>query len=472
MVHAGSGMATGDFGSESPPPPALPPRRYRGEMDLTMVDRLPSTAHQGVAQSARCMDTTNGESTLPHNTYANQLRRQAQRYQRTRGSSFSHPRPPPPDWKPPPPPPYLPQDLPPSDNTSSTRRSLESEVQKSRAEDAFSSTRVSESEACKSRVALTSSFNNYSPESEVPKSSARTAVPEFETRTAGMSLLTPGNKTTEVRQTTPNMSQSPPDNSFDSNYTGDQRLTGTSPVTYPEVDVVSGYDRYYRIGDRVTSLSYSFSSFSPSNSHSSEVLSARRSSQPAVQLASQPRHSSHPTETSTQNAESSPVEQPTCSSAFSIYTGHALPVDQKAALTSDAGLPTGRTHLNTDVEIRPETAPSSRDTESSSKVEEEEQSLPEVIEPSLTELKFFRRKKFPAEVDCVRQAEVVAGLLRRLERDEALVSILVPSTGHRTATDFMAKVLGVVESEQQCYDDLPESLRLRLSERDARHAAL
>lgn len=469
MVHVGSGMVKDDSSAASPPAPALPPRRYRGETDLTMVDRLPPV-HPSAALSSRCMDATNGESTLPHDTYANQLRRQARRYQQSRGSSFSHPRPPPPDWKPPPPP-FSPQELPPqpsSDDIAS--RSFESEHRKSNADDALGSAHISELEAHRSFITSSSTSSYYSTD----KSSAHTSMPELETPNADTGLSASRNKTLNVQQTNLNLSQSPGNSSFDSNSTSDQHLESSSSMSHghPAVDVVSGYDRYYSVGDHTaSSLSRSTSSFIPSDSQSSEASYIRRSSQSAVQLRLQAtRRGSHSTESSPQSAESSAIERSTSSASLPVNSDSVLIVDQKVGLTSDAGLPAGKRQLYSDVEVRLETAPSFEDTEASSSNVEE--SLPEVTEPSLTELKFFRRQKFPAEVDCVQQAEVVAGLLRRMDRDEALVNVLVPAAGHRTATDFMAKVLGIVESEHRSYDHLPESLRLRLSARDARHAAL
>ena len=469
MVQVGSGVAVDDSGAVSPPAPALPPRRYRGEMDLTAVDR-PSSGHQ--AMSSRGVDTTNGESTLPHDTYANQLRKQARRYQQTRGSSFSHPRPPLPDWKPPPPP-FVQQELPPPASTSDTicsGRSLESELWRSHVRDVPNSSQVTESESTKSSATPTSISTNYTTKLESRKPLALSSVQEFESPNADASLSMSQNEMTEVRQTVSNVSQSSQGSTCDSNSGSDHQVETSSSLTYghPAVDVVSGYDRYYGVGDHTSSLSRSFSSFIPSEGRATEMPCIRRLSQPAAQMCSQPtRLGSHSNKTSPRSAESSAIERATSFSSLFVNSDNIPTVEQKAVLISDVGLSAGRT----DVEVRTETMPSFHDTEASSKVEEK-QRLPEVIEPTLTELKFFRRQKFPAEVDCSRQAELVAGLLRRSDRDEALVNILVPSTGHHTATDFMAKVLGMVDSDQHVYDDLPESLRLRLSARDARHAAL
>jgi len=448
MVHVGSGVSVDDSAGHSPPAPALPPRRYRGEVDLTMVDHLPPPS---VALSSRCVDTTNGESTLPHDTYANQLRRQARRYQHSRGSSFSHSRPPLPDWKPPPPP-FLPPELPPppaSDEPAG--RKFDSEVR---------ADRIVESEVPKSWAGLASGSSSYATELELEKSSACMSVPDVES--TGLSASEA--KTTEVQQTTVGVNRSPQSSLHVSNSGGDQELGSSSSATYrhPEVDVVSGYDRYYSIGDHTTSLSRSFSSFIPSDSQSTEMSGVRRLSGSAVHLNAQ----------STKTSRSAVTEPPASSTTFSINSLRAVTVGQKSVSISDAGLPVGRRQPTIEDEVQVETTPSSEDPKSSSNIEGGTLSQPDVTEPRLTELKFFQRLKFPAEVDCSRQAEIVAGLLRRTDRDEALLNMLASSSGHRTATDFMAKVLGMVECEPRRYEDFPETLQLRLSARDSRHAAL
>jgi len=449
----------------SPPAPALPPRRYRGEMDLRVVDRLPHS-RPAVPPSVRCRDSTNGESTLPHDTYASELRRQARRYQQTqtRGSSFSHPRPRP-DWKPPPPPllPHDPSPQPTVDDSTSSGTSFDSDLLRSRTETVACLSHVRESEAEKSSKGMN--------ELELQKSCTRPSVPVVYTPDADSGLSPWENSTSEVRHITLNNNlQSPRGNNTDSNFSGAHRIVSSSSVTsgYPVVDVVSGYDRYYSIGgDHSTiALSRSFSSVNPDD-WSSEVSGSRRLSQPAMQLT---RRGLQSTETSPRNVESLAAERST-SSSVSIESEHDSSIDQKTQSTSsNVGLPAGRNHIA--VEVKPDSESSSRDLEASSTVEEVAQSLSEVTELSLTELKFFQRRKFPAEVDCARQVEIVAGLLQKMDRDETLVSILVPSSGHRTATDFMTKVLGMVESDHCSYDSLPESLRLRLSARDTRHAAL
>ena len=497
MVNVGSGMVMDDSGSLSPPPPALPPRRYRGEMDLTVVDRQP-TSHS-VALPSRCADTTNGESTLPHDTYANQLRRQARRYQQSRGSSFSHHRPGPPDWKPPPPP-FLPQELPHQtsyDEMVSTRRSFESEFGvKLHSEDALSPPLVSPQELPRQQSYDATVFTRRSFESELggkfhaedvlscvsetdhPKS-AKNSTTESEIKNSSTSLpevgtpsVDPDTARSEVQRVLGHHIESPRDSSFESVSTSDLHHESPSSVTHgchPAVDVVSAYDRYYGVLDDTRSLSQSFSSV---DSRSSDVSCVRRFSQPAVKLSAQvTRRGSNFAETSSRSAESSTIER----STDSPYSGqHALMVNQKVTSTSDAEIPNGRNHLNTSVEVQPEiVTPCLKDAaDTSGKVVDQEQSPPEVTEPSLTEPKFFRRQKFPVELECVRQAETVAGLLRRMDRDEGLVNILVPCPGHRTATDFMAKVLNMVEPELRTYDDLPETLRLRLSARDVRHSSL
>ena len=469
MVQVGSGVAVDDSGAVSPPAPALPPRRYRGEMDMTSVDRL-SSGHQ--ALSSRCVDTTNGESTLPHDTYANQLRKQARRYQQTRGSSFSHPRPPLPDWKPPPPPVVQELPLPPSTNdTASSSRSLESEPWRPHSKDVPNSSQVTESESSKSSATPASISTNYTTKLESRKPLAPSSVQEFETSDADATFSMSQNETMEARQTMSNISQSSQGSTCDSNSGSDRQVETSSSLTYghPAVDVVSGYDRYYGVGDHTSSLSRSFSNFIPSDSRAMEVPCIRRLSHPVAQMISQPtRHGSHSNETSPRSAESSTIEHATSSSTLTIDSNNVPTVERKAALISGV---VGLSARRTDMEIQTETTPSLDDTETSSKVEEK-QSQQEVIEPTLTELKFFRRQKFPAEVDCSRLAELVAGLLRRSDRDEALVNVLVPPAGHHTPTDLMAKVLGMADSDHRVYDDLPETLQLRLSARDARHAAL
>jgi len=442
----------------SPPAPALPPRRYRGEVDLTMVDRLPPS---GAASSSRSMDATNGESTLPQDTYANQLRRQARRYQHSRGSSFSHPRPPVPDWKPPLPPVLPPEPPPQPTSDDPAGRSFESGLRKLHSADAPSSSRIEDSEVPKSWSALSSSSNNYTTSLEPEKSSARTSLPDIETPGIAASELKP----TEVQE---DVNRSRRSSFFDPNSGGDRELGSSSSATYqhPEVDVVSGYDRYYSSGDHTTSLSRSFSSFIPSDSQSTEIPSVRRSSHSSVSLNVQP------TKTSPRNAVGTSAMERSASSASFTNNENSLSVDQKALSISDVEFPVGKSQLNIEVELQEATV-SSEDPEVSSNIEEGKQSpTVDLPEPSLTELKFFQRLRFPAEADCARQAEIVAGLLRRMDRDDALVNALLSSTGHRTATDFMAKVLGMAESEQRCYDDFPETLRLRLSARDIRHAAL
>ena len=445
------GVSVDDSAGVSPPAPALPPRRYRGEVDLSVLDHLPPP---GVAVPSRCVDTTNGESTLPHDTYANQLRRQARRYQHSRGSSFSHQRPPPPDWKPPPPP-VLPKELSPQ---PSSGRGLDLEPQKSPAEDTWNSGHVSGPEVPRSRAPLNSSSGRYTIESELEKSSVLTSPRAAVTSDLSVS------KTAEVRQTSAAVSLSPRGNFFDSKPSSDRQLGSSLPMTYPHpaVDVVSGYDRYYSAGDHTTSLSRSFSSFIPSDSQSStEVSGVRSSSRSALQLNVQP------TKTSPRNAvTSNAMERSTSCMTFSTESDRTVTVDQKAASVSDAALPVERGQPGMEAEVQTE---ASEGTKSSGNFEEDQ---PEVTEPSLTELRFFRRAKFPAEVDCAQQAEVVAGLLKRTDRDEALVNMLLSSAGHRTATDFTAKVLGMSESEDRHYDDFPETLQLRLSARDSRHAAL
>ena len=467
-VNVENGMAVDDLfvSHGSPPAPALPPRRYRGEMDLRMVDPLPRSRQ---APSMRSVDSTNGESTLPHDTYANQLRRQARRYQHSRGSSFSHPRPPP-DWKPPPPP-ALPHDLPlqPSvDDSPSCRTSFGSDQRKSRAEVVSCLSHVSDSEAGKSWIQLTSNSNSDTNRLEFTKSWGRSSLPVVDAPNSDAGLSPRENKTSEVQHfTAKNNLQSSRDGSTVLNFSGGQNITSSSLVTsgHPVVDVVSGYDRYYSIGDDhpTTSLSRSFSSIIPSDSWSSEVPSARRLSQPAVHLT---RH-----ETSPRNAESLTAERSKSSLSLSIDSEYDSSIDQKAQSTSTVELPTERSHLDNTVEVKPDSESSSKDLQASSKVDEEvTQSPPEVMEFSLTELKFFRRQKFPVELDCARQAEIVAGMLQKMERDETLVNILAPSSGHRTATNFMTKVLEM--ADRSSYDGLPESLRLRLSARDTCHAAL
>jgi len=456
-VHTGSGICVDDSAGLSPPAPALPPRRYRGEVDLTAVDRLPPSS--AVASASRFVDPTNGESTLPHDTYANQLRRQARRYQHCRGSSFSHSRPPLPEWKPPPPPslpPEPPPPLPPS-LPSSDDRSFEPEFWTSLAEDAPSFNNFErEFEASRSWAGLTSSSSNYATELEPEKSSACTAISDVQT--PGLSLS--DNRRTEVRQTTEDVIRLPHDSLLNSNSSGDQEARSSPSANYrhPEVDVVSGYDRYYSIGDHMqTSLSRSFSSFIPSDSQSgAEVSCGRRSSHPAV------------TRTSLRSdIVASAIDQPTRSpSFFSTNSDHSLLADHEAGSISD----NERRHSN--IEVQPEVTVFSSDPESFSNIDDGKHNQTEVIEPTLTKPKFFRRLTFPVEVDCARQAEVVAGLLRRTDRDEALVSTLVSTLGHHTATDFMAKVLGIVECEQHQYEDFPEVLQLRLTARDFRHAAL
>jgi len=455
VVNIENGVAVDDSAvcRGSPPAPALPPRRYRGEMDLRMVDRPPHS-RQGVA--ARSMDSTNGESTLPHDTYANQLRKQARRYQQTRVPSFSHPRPPP-EWKPPPPP-----SQPPGDVSASSGTSFSSDPRKSRAEEVSCLSHVSASEAGKSWIELASNSNSDVNGLEVQKSWAHPSVPVADILSADVGL-----SSSEVQHITANNFQSSRGNFVNSSCCGSQHIS--SPLVtcgHLMVDVVSGYDRYYSIGgDHPTaSLSRSFSSVIPLDSRSSDMSGARRLSQPAMQLT---RHGLQLAEASPRNAERS-----TSSTSLSIDSEHDFSVDQKAWSASSVELPAGRGHFNTTDEVNPDSESSSKDLSTSSKVEEVAQNPPEVTELSLTELKFFRRLKFPVELDCARQAEVVAGLLQRMDRDETLVSILVPSSGHCTATDFITKVLGIAETDQCSYESLPESLRLRLSARDARHAAL
>jgi len=285
-------------------------------------------------------------------------------------------------------------------------------------------------------------------------------VQECEAPSADVSLSSLQHEMVDRSQSSP---QSP---SLDSDF-------AESSVTcrHPPVDVVSGYDRYYGVADLSTPLSRSFSSIFPPDGRTadvSDVSTVRRSSQTDVQFTTR-YHASHSTETSSPRHGES-IERCTSLSSLAVDRDRVFAVDQKAGLTSHAG-PSARSH---NVEVCRETTPSFKDVDSSVKVEEDEQSQTELIEPRLTELKFFRRQKFPVEVECVRQAEVVAGLLRRTDRDESLVNVLVPSVEHRTATDFMSKVLGMVESGQRScvYDSLPEMLRLRLCARDGRHAVL
>jgi len=468
-VNIENGVVVDDFAvcRGSPPAPALPPRRYRGEIDLRLVDRPPHSRH-GVA--ARSMDSSNGESTLPHDTYANQLRKQARRYQQTRVPSFSHPRPPP-DWKPPPPP-TLPHDSPPQPfaDSASSCTGLDSDLRKSRAEIISCLSHVSESEAGKSWTELASNANSDINELELQKSWAHASLPVVDAQSADVRL-----SSSEVQHVTANNLQLSHGSFVDASFCSSQHITSSSSATClrPMVDVVSGYDRYYSSGgDHPTSsLSRSFSSVIPSDSWSSEVSGTanRRSSQPAIQLT---RHGLQLTETSPRNAESSAAERSISSTSLSVDSEHDLSVDQKAWSASSVELPAGRSYFNATDEVGPDSDQSSKDLSVSIRVEELSQSLPEVAELSLTELKFFQRHKFPVELDCARQAEVVAGLLQRMDRDETLVNILVPSSGHRTATDFMMKVLGIVETDRCSYDSLPESLRLRLLARDARHAVL
>jgi len=321
---------------------------------------------------------------------------------------------------------------------------------------------------------LTSNSGGDVNELELKKPWARTSLPVVDTPNADAGLLPSENNTSEVQHFTANNNlQSSRGGSIDSNLCGNQHIINSSTVVceHPVVDVVSGYDRYYSIGgDHPTSsLSRSFSSVIPSDSRSSQVPGVRRLSQPAVQPA---RHGLRSTETSPRNAESLAANRSTSSTSLSIDSEHDLSTEQKAWSTASGELPAGRCHFNTAVEFKPDSESSSKDLGASSKVEKVAQSSPEAAEVSLTELKFFRRQKFPAELDCAQQAEIVAGLLQRIGRDETLVNILVPSSGHRSATDFMTKVLGIEESDHCSCDDLPESLRLRLSARNARHAAL
>ena len=465
-MQVGSGAAMDDSTAVSPPPPALPPRRYRGEMDLTAVDRLPSV----VTPSPNCMDSTNGESTLPHNTYANQLRRQARRYQQSRGSSFSHYRPPP-DWKPPPPP-ILPQEPPSSSDPTFTCKSSESDRRKSRAEVAFPSGHTNESDVHKTRIELTASSGSRMTVPELHKSWEHTSFSAAETPNAATISLVSGNKVYEVQNSTANVSNSPRESSFSS------ENSSTVISGHPAVDVVSGYDRYYSVGssDHSPSLSRSFSVGVPLDSESTKTSCIRRSSQPAVQLSARLkvplRGGTQSTETSPRNAvESSAVERSTSFPSIFVGGDSTSTVDHTVETTASAGLPGGKLHLNTSGEVEEKTTPtpSPKDLEASGSVDGVSQ---EVIEPRLTEPTFFQRQKFPMEMDCARQAEIVAGMLRRMDRDESLSSILVPSAGHRSAIDFMAKVLGLSESDPDSCDDLPEPLRQRISSRATRHAAL
>ena len=452
-VHAGSGIGADESAAgTSPPAPALPPRRYRGEVDLAAVDRPPPAA----ASASGLADPTNGESTLPHDTYADQLRRQARRYQHGRGSSFSHPRPPPPDWKPPPPPPSLPPEPPPPPEfpapPPSDNRSFEPEPWKFHAaEDAPSTDHVGESEVPGSWTGLTSSPGNHIAEFKPEQSSA---IPDVQT---------PENRRTEVRQTTEDLSRSPRDGFFNSNSGGDrEEEVGSSSsriYQHPEVDVVSGYDRYYSIGDHTsTSLSRSFSSFIPFDGRSPvEGSCGRRSSQPALTKTSLPS-----------DIIASAVDRPPRSPSASTNSDRSL---QESGSVAD----NERRQPDVEVKVQSEATTSSEDPESFGNIEDGKRNQAElIVEPTLTEPKFHRRLTFPVEVDCARQAETVAGLVRRTDRDEALVNtLLVTASGqHRTAADFMAKVLGVVETERRQYDDFPEPLRLRLTARQSRHAAL
>ena len=451
-------MSVDDSAAVSPPAPALPPRRYRGETDLTMVDRLPPTS--------RGTDCTNGESTLPHDTYANQLRRQARRYQQSRGSSFSHPRPPPPDWKPPPPPPPL---LPQDPSLEHPDVGSESELWKSRAAASVSGPGYV-SGGRKSSIPLMISSSIGAPESEHHQAVARVSLFAAESPVSDTGLE---NKTSAVQKADVNITLTSRER-FDrhSPLTTNHRLGSSSSLVYghPTVDVVSGYDRYYGVGDHLTtSLSRSFSSVIPTDIGSSEGSAFRRSSQPTVARSPQSRIGTRSPETSTINVESSDIER--CSSSSFLSTcgdnARALSSDHKVWSSSCAELPAGK--RPSDVEVPSEITPSSKSPDSSGSVTE---SQPEVSVTSLAEPRFFRRHRFPSEEDCARQAEVVAGLLRRADRDDTLVNVLSPSAGHRTATDLVAKVLGVAESEQRCYDGVPELLRLRLCARDTRHVAL
>jgi len=464
-VYAENSAAVDDFGAVSPVPPALPPRRYRGEMDLTTVDRSPPI-HRRISPSLRSIDTTNGESTLPHDTYANQLRRQARRYQQTRGSSFSHPRPPPPDWKPPPPPPVLPQYLLPFDDPISYCRS--SELKTSQAEVESSLSHIGEAETGQSWIEPALSSSNHATESGLQKSLTYRSLPEVDAACAGTGISALENETSRVERL--NL-HSPREGTSALDSFSDRHLGSTHSVTceHPVVDVVSGYDRYYSLGSNhsMISLSRSFSSVIPSDSPSSELPSVRRLSHSSAQPDAQ-----HSSETSPRNPELSAIERSTSSASLPIHTDDALSVHQKAQSTSNLESVTTSSYLNNADDSQPVIALSSENLSTSSKAEEKEQSLSEATELSLTEMKFFRRQKYPVEADCARQVDIVAGILRWMDRDEALVNILVPFSGHKTATDFMTKVLTMADSECRSYDDLPESMHHRLCERDSRHAAL
>jgi hypothetical protein len=82
-VNTGASLPSNEQQVYSPPPPALPPRRYRNN-GLDSSDPVNSGPVVPPFD-----DGTNGEMTIRQDTYANQLRREAQRYQRAaHGGSF------------------------------------------------------------------------------------------------------------------------------------------------------------------------------------------------------------------------------------------------------------------------------------------------------------------------------------------------------------------------------------------------